>query len=67
MNINTTIQKHQDAITAVVNRAGAELPPKIVQLILQNVLFQVDVQTSMAIQRENTKKGDKNEHNERKD
>ena len=54
MSINAVIQKHQEEIIKVINRAGAELPPKIVQLILQNALYQVDAQVGKAIRTEGT-------------
>ena len=62
MNINNSIKKHQDALVATVNNAGAELPPKIVQLLIQNVLYQVDMQVIVATQKENAKEsGEKTE------
>jgi hypothetical protein len=56
MSINAVIQKHQDEIIKAINRAGAELPPKIVQLILQNALYQIDAQVGAAIRTEGAAK-----------
>lgn len=54
MSIDAVIQKHQDELINAINRAAAVLPPKIVQLILQNALYQVDAQVGAAIRTEST-------------
>lgn len=54
MKTNTIIRKYQNEIVNILNRAGNELPPVVIQLILQNVMYQVNAQVNAAIQNEST-------------
>ncbi len=50
--INTVIKKYQDEMINVVNQAGVELPATVIQLILQNIMYQVNIQVNMALESE---------------
>lgn len=57
--INTVIKKYQDEMINVVNRAGAELPATVIQLILQNIMHQVNMQVNIALENEAMETADK--------
>ena len=52
MKINTVIKKYQNEIIQIINQAGAELPPAILQLILQNIMYQVNMQVNATLENE---------------
>lgn len=54
MKINTIIKKYQNEFANLINQAATELPPMVVQLIMQDFMHQVNIQVNAAIQREAT-------------